>query len=287
MTPPPTDGPRARPHARSAPRADGARHARQLAARALEPLVVPARRASSSPRRASAAGAARCASCRPTRPTSTASASRPSHGDDHPGRPAGALLRRRLPRACTAAASSTEQYFNGMERDTPHLLQSVSKSVVGGLAGVLVGAGRLEPEAPLTEYVPELAGTSFEGATVRHLLDMTAGTQVLRGLRRPGVRRAVCTRRRSAGGRPACGDDELDLLGYIVGPAEPTARTASAFEYRSILTDVLGHRHRARQRAALRRGHERAALGAAGRRIRRRDHGRPSRLRPWPTAASR
>ncbi|HMK92529.1 MAG TPA: 6-aminohexanoate hydrolase, partial [Thermoleophilia bacterium] len=28
----------------------------------------------------------------------------------------------------------TEQYFNSMERDTPHLLQSISKSVTGALA---------------------------------------------------------------------------------------------------------------------------------------------------------
>ncbi len=35
----------------------------------------------------------------------------------------------------------TEQYFNGMSPDTPHLLMSVSKSVVSSVAGVLAGAG--------------------------------------------------------------------------------------------------------------------------------------------------
>src|SRR5580658_4233864 len=39
----------------------------------------------------------------------------------------------------------TEQYFNGMRPDTPHLLMSVSKSVVSSVAGILAGQGRLEP----------------------------------------------------------------------------------------------------------------------------------------------
>ena len=29
----------------------------------------------------------------------------------------------------------------------------------------------------MTDHLPELEATSFEGATVRHLLDMTAGTR--------------------------------------------------------------------------------------------------------------
>jgi CubicO group peptidase (beta-lactamase class C family) len=71
----------------------------------------------------------------------------------------------------------TEQYFNGMTRETRHLLQSVSKSIAGSLTGVLVEAGQLHPAALVTDYVAELAGTSFEGATVRQLLDMTTGTR--------------------------------------------------------------------------------------------------------------
>ena len=35
----------------------------------------------------------------------------------------------------------TEQYFNAMAPDTPHLLMSVSKSVTSAVAGVLAGRG--------------------------------------------------------------------------------------------------------------------------------------------------
>ena len=37
-------------------------------------------------------------------------------------------------------------------------------------------AAQLDVSAPVTAIVPELAGTSFDGATVQHLLDMRAGT---------------------------------------------------------------------------------------------------------------
>lgn len=71
----------------------------------------------------------------------------------------------------------TERYFNGMTPDTTHLLMSVSKSITSTVAGILVGRGLLEPSALVTRYVPELRGTSFDGCTVQHLLDMRAGTR--------------------------------------------------------------------------------------------------------------
>ena len=70
-----------------------------------------------------------------------------------------------------------EQYFNGMTPDTPHLLMSVSKSVVSTVAGIVRERGLLDVAAPVEAIVPELAGTSFQGATVQHLLDMRAGTR--------------------------------------------------------------------------------------------------------------
>ena len=68
-----------------------------------------------------------------------------------------------------------ESYRNGMGPDDPHILMSVSKSMLGLLAGTLVERGELDLNAPLTEYVPELAGTAYAGATVRNGLDMRVG----------------------------------------------------------------------------------------------------------------
>jgi CubicO group peptidase (beta-lactamase class C family) len=69
----------------------------------------------------------------------------------------------------------TERYFNGMNPADTHLLMSVTKSVVGSLAGIIIEQGRLRPTALITDYVPELKGSAYAGATVRQLLDMTVG----------------------------------------------------------------------------------------------------------------
>jgi CubicO group peptidase (beta-lactamase class C family) len=67
-----------------------------------------------------------------------------------------------------------ERYGNGMEPGTRHLSQSVGKSVLGLLVGVLAERGVLDPEAEATVHVPEVAGSGYAGATIQHLLDMTA-----------------------------------------------------------------------------------------------------------------
>jgi len=68
-----------------------------------------------------------------------------------------------------------ESYRNGMGPNDPHILMSVSKSMLGLLAGALVGSGELDPDAPLTQYLPELAQTGYAGATVHNALDMRVG----------------------------------------------------------------------------------------------------------------
>ena len=71
----------------------------------------------------------------------------------------------------------TERYFNGMKPEDRHLLMSVSKSVIGVLAGIIIDQGRLDPNALVTSYIPELKGSAYEGATVRNLLDMSVGME--------------------------------------------------------------------------------------------------------------
>ena len=67
-----------------------------------------------------------------------------------------------------------EAYLNNMRPRTPHLSYSISKSVMGILAGILVDAGDLDPARNVEDYVPELQNSGFAGYTVRELLDMLA-----------------------------------------------------------------------------------------------------------------
>jgi CubicO group peptidase (beta-lactamase class C family) len=131
-----------------------------------------------------------------------------------------------------------EQYFNGMTPDTPHLLMSVSKSVVSTVAGILRERGQLDVCATLEQIVPELAGTSFQGATVQHLLDMRAGTRFDETYDNPesDVRlyeRVYLWRPDGHEPRPA---DALEYYATLHNDGEH----GGPFRYRSILTDVLG-----------------------------------------------
>ena len=68
-----------------------------------------------------------------------------------------------------------EEYPGAMPADCTHLLMSVTKSFVGCVTGILAGQGLVDVAQPLTTYVPELAGTGYDGATVRDVLDMRSG----------------------------------------------------------------------------------------------------------------
>jgi CubicO group peptidase (beta-lactamase class C family) len=65
-----------------------------------------------------------------------------------------------------------ESLHNNLRHDTRHIAMSVSKSITSLVIGTLVGRGRLDPASLVTQYVPELAGTAYDGATVQHTLDM-------------------------------------------------------------------------------------------------------------------
>src|SRR5688572_1023080 len=70
-----------------------------------------------------------------------------------------------------------ETYRGALQPHTPHLAMSVTKSFAGLLAAVLAHEGALDPTAPVTDYVPELADTAFGDATVRQVMDMTTGVR--------------------------------------------------------------------------------------------------------------
>jgi CubicO group peptidase (beta-lactamase class C family) len=132
----------------------------------------------------------------------------------------------------------TEIYMNGMQRRTTHLSQSVAKSVVGTVAGILNGRGELDFKAPVTDYLPDLAGTAYRGATVQQVMDMTSGVRFDETYTAPDSHIAKVDR--------ACGWKELvpgwpeTMWQLILELTEPEAAHDESFRYRSIETDVVG-----------------------------------------------
>jgi len=130
-----------------------------------------------------------------------------------------------------------EEYGDGMTAATPHLLMSVSKSVVSCVAGALAGQGQLDPAGQVTDYVPEAASSGYAGATVRDLLDMRTGVAFRETYTAPDAE--VRVMERSMGWRPAEPGDPAGAYPYLVtlGREGPHG---GAFTYRSADTDMLG-----------------------------------------------
>lgn len=69
-----------------------------------------------------------------------------------------------------------ERYGQGYDGTTPHILFSVSKSLTGAMAGILVDQGMLDTKSPVIKYVPEVADSAYSDCKVRHVLDMTVSS---------------------------------------------------------------------------------------------------------------
>ncbi|GAA5228979.1 serine hydrolase domain-containing protein [Paeniglutamicibacter antarcticus] len=131
----------------------------------------------------------------------------------------------------------TEQYFGEMTQGTQHLLMSVSKSLIGAVAGALCDSGVLDPKAEVTDYLPELAQSGYAGALVRHLLDMRSGIDFSENYLDPlsGIRMLE----QALGWAPTKAPGPTGLYPYLSTLPRKTAH-GGVFEYRSCETDMLG-----------------------------------------------
>jgi CubicO group peptidase (beta-lactamase class C family) len=66
-----------------------------------------------------------------------------------------------------------ERYFGCLEETGKHAAMSMTKSMTGLLAEILVTEGQLDENAQVASIVPELASSAFGSATVRQVMDMT------------------------------------------------------------------------------------------------------------------
>jgi CubicO group peptidase (beta-lactamase class C family) len=130
-----------------------------------------------------------------------------------------------------------ELYFNGMTAKSQHLSQSVAKSVTSALMGAVFAEAGLDLQAPVTRYVPELAGCGYRDALLWHALDMRSGIKFSedyldRGSEVGGFERASLWKPQRPG-EPASSYDFILTLDQ----ARPHG---GKFEYRSIETEILG-----------------------------------------------
>lgn len=126
-----------------------------------------------------------------------------------------------------------EYYDHGMTEHASHILMSASKSVVGLVAGILVGNGALDPELRVADLLPEIAGTAYGRATLRHLLDMRTGVVF--------DENALRAYNMATNWDPVVpGESPGDLRRFFTTMAASAKPDGGPFRYISANTDLLG-----------------------------------------------
>ena len=130
-----------------------------------------------------------------------------------------------------------ERYFGALKAHQPHIGMSVTKSFTGTLAGILVADGLIDPAAPVTAYVPELARSAFGDATVRQVMDMTTGLAYSEIYTDPSSD-IFALRRANGMAPPLPGVPQPSLLEYLTTIAKQGEHDR-VFAYKTVNTDVL------------------------------------------------
>lgn len=122
--------------------------------------------------------------------------------------------------------------------DRPHALMSVTKSVLGCVAAVLLDRGQLDPDREIISYVPELAASGYAGALVRHVYDMRSGVRFGEEYGNPhsDIRRLD----EWIGWQPDGHHGEPRGLYRFLATLQAEAPHGERFLYRSAESDVLG-----------------------------------------------
>ncbi len=71
-----------------------------------------------------------------------------------------------------------ERYARGHSAAGRHIAWSVSKSFLSALFGIAVAEGHIRDiMQPVTDYVPELEGSGYDGVPIKHVLQMSSGVR--------------------------------------------------------------------------------------------------------------
>ncbi len=131
-----------------------------------------------------------------------------------------------------------ERYFGALKPHKPHIAMSVTKSFTGTLAGILVAEGKIDPEAPVTDYVPELKSSAFGDARVHETMDMTTGLEYTEVY--TDKNSGVFGLRRANGMAPIEPGYEgaTNIFDFLCGQKKQ-GEHGKAFSYKTVNSDVL------------------------------------------------
>ena len=132
-----------------------------------------------------------------------------------------------------------ERYAGCLDEAGKHGAMSMTKSLTGLLAEILVAEGAMDDAATVASIIPELGDSAFGSATVRQVMDMTTGLAYSEDYADPNA--DIWTYSRAASPLPKPMDYQgPDGYFEYLQTVRPEGTHGDAFHYKTINTDALG-----------------------------------------------
>ena len=132
-----------------------------------------------------------------------------------------------------------EKYFGCLNEMGQHAAMSMTKSLTGLLAEILVAEGALDDKAKVSSIVPELSGSAFGSATVRQVMDMTTALDYSEDYSDPNADIWIYSAAANPLPKPKDYEGPNGYFEYLQ-TVKQDGDHGEAFGYRTINTDALG-----------------------------------------------
>ncbi|MCG5509778.1 serine hydrolase domain-containing protein [Ectothiorhodospira lacustris] len=132
-----------------------------------------------------------------------------------------------------------ERYFGCLDEMSQHAAMSMTKSLTGLLAEILVAEGELDDTAKVADLVPELSRSAFGEATVRQVMDMTTALDYSEDYADPEADIWAYSAAASPLPKPEGYEGPNGYFEYLQTVGQDGVH-GQTFGYRTINTDALG-----------------------------------------------
>lgn len=132
-----------------------------------------------------------------------------------------------------------EHYSGCLDAAGQHAAMSMTKSLTGLLAEILVAEGKLDANARVASIVPELTQSAFGGATVRQVMDMTTALDYSENYADPKADIWVYSKAASPLPKPAGYRGANGYFDYLQ-TVRASGTHGGSFGYKTVNSDALG-----------------------------------------------
>ena len=132
-----------------------------------------------------------------------------------------------------------ERYRGCLEENKNHAAMSMTKSLTGLVAEILVAEGKLNQKSQVKKIIPELAGSAFGDATVRQVMDMTTSLQYSEHYADPNADIWKYSYAANPLPKPESYDGPVGYFEYLQ-TVKKQNKHGVEFGYKTVNSDVLG-----------------------------------------------